>query len=108
MPHSLPSTSSAPVPPISDRTLVSSEDIASFSTPSPPPLVPLTAQQGNARKRSRLSTDKSRKMVTVNRMHQETLRELQVIRQSVVAVADAHKEIAGDIKRLVNFMISKE
>lgn len=106
MPHPLPSTSSAP---ISDGLLVSSEDIASFSaaTSPPPPLEPLSAQ-GSPRKRSRLSTDKSRKMVTVNRMHQETLKELQVIRQSVVVVAGAHKEIAGDIKRLVNFIISKE
>lgn len=69
--------------------------------------MPLGAQ-GSSRKRSRLSTEKSRKMVTVNHMHQETLKELKDIRQSVEIVANAHQEIACDIKRLVNFLIFKE
>lgn len=90
--HNLPSTSSTlNQPPLKPEAGPSSNT-------SPPPLVPLGSQ---SRKRSRLSTPKSRKMVTVNQMHQESLRELREIRHSVA-------EIASDIKRAVDYIINKE
>lgn len=111
MPQPLHSTSSVPVPSIPDISTESplpQELIASTSTAtSPPPLVPLRAL-ASARKRTRLSTDKSRKIVRVNQMDQETLKELRDIRQSVAVMANSHREIAEDIKRLVNFMIDRE
>lgn len=41
-------------------------------------------------------------------MHQETIKELRDIRQSIVSVASSHKEIAADINKLVNFLVNKE
>lgn len=86
----------------------------------PPPLLPISVPMENvtnkratqftgpASKKIKKSTDKTQRFVSLNKMHVETLDTLKKINKDTTTMASAFSEISSDIKRYVNFVISKE
>lgn len=62
----------------------------------------------NKKKKLITSSDKSQRYMTLTTMHREQINMLGNINQNIKNNVDNLKEIASDINRLVNFIISKK